>query len=49
MKKVKDRTLTTHPYNEETAQRIAIAIINFYHPEFLTLITLLQSLKEKAV
>lgn len=49
MDMIKDRTLTTHTYNEETAHQIAQSIINRYHPEFARLIHSLQLLKERAI
>lgn len=47
MAMVKDRTLTPHTYNGETARKIAQAVFERYYPEFVKLSDLLQSLKEK--
>ena len=47
MKMVISRTLTSHTYNEDTAEAIATDIINNYYDEFLKLQKKLAELKEK--
>ncbi|MFC1564650.1 nucleotidyltransferase substrate binding protein [candidate division KSB1 bacterium] len=47
MEMIRDRTLTTHTYNEETVKKIAESVFHRYHPEFVTLHDILHSLKEK--
>jgi len=47
MDMVESRTLTTHTYNEEIAERISTAIVNKYYSEFVILQTKLQNLKGK--
>lgn len=47
MDMIKDRTLTTHTYNEETARKISSAVFENYYPEFVKLGKLLQSLADK--
>lgn len=44
---VKSRALTTHTYNEDTAQVIVELIFNSYHKEFIMLRNRLVELKEK--
>jgi len=45
MDMIKSRTLTSHTYNEETAEKIANDTINVYFQEFMRLHTKLNSLK----
>lgn len=47
MKMIKSRTLTSHTYNEGTADEIAKDIRNIYYDEFLKLRKTLLILKEK--
>ncbi len=47
MKMIKSRTLTSHAYNEDTANEIADAIMNSYYQEFIMLRKKLMELKEK--
>jgi len=47
MKMIKSRTLTSHTYNEDTADEIAMIIRNIYYDEFLKLRKELLALKEK--
>lgn len=44
---VKSRALTTHTYNEDTAQAIVELIFNSYHKEFIMLRNRLVELKKK--
>ncbi|MFH1076408.1 MAG: nucleotidyltransferase substrate binding protein [Pseudomonadota bacterium] len=46
MDMIKNRTLTTHTYNENIAEEISIAIVKKYYSEFITLRTKLQNLKD---
>lgn len=46
MKMIKSRTLTSHTYNEETANEIATDIISNYFNEFLKLQAKLLAIKE---
>ena len=46
MKMIKSRTLTSHSYNEETANEIATDIISNYFNEFLKLQAKLLAIKE---
>ncbi|WP_299978210.1 nucleotidyltransferase substrate binding protein [Desulfobacula sp.] len=48
MKMIKGRTLTSHTYNEDTADEIAKDISNIYYNEFLKLQETFILLKEKA-
>jgi len=48
MKMIKSRTLTSHTYNENTADEIATDICNIYYNEFLKLKESFVVLKEKA-
>ena len=45
MDMIVSRNLTSHTYNETTALRIAQAIIETYHPQFLALRERLEALK----
>ena len=47
MDMIKSRTLTSHTYNEDVAEKIAADIVNRYFPEFVTLQTKMESLKEE--
>lgn len=47
MEMVKSRTLTSHTYNEDIAEKIAADIVNRYFSEFVALETKMKSLKEK--
>ena len=47
MAMIKDRTMTVHTYNEETAREITGAVFKSYYPEFAKLFDCLQILKEK--
>lgn len=49
MDMIKDRALTTHTYNEETAKKISEATARRYYPEFIRLSTLLKTLKDKII
>ncbi|MBI5291549.1 MAG: nucleotidyltransferase substrate binding protein [Chloroflexi bacterium] len=46
MDMIKSRTLTSHTYNEDVAEKIAADILNRYYSEFVTLQTTMESLKE---
>jgi nucleotidyltransferase substrate binding protein (TIGR01987 family) len=46
MDMIKSRSLTSHTYNEETAQKIAQDTVTVYFPEFVALHAKLDSLKE---
>ncbi len=46
MDMVRSRTLTSHTYNEDVAEKIAADIVKRYFPEFVTLQTKMESLKE---
>lgn len=46
MDMVKSRTLTTHTYNEDIANKIAADIFDRYYPEFIRLRSMMESLKE---
>jgi nucleotidyltransferase substrate binding protein (TIGR01987 family) len=48
MAMLKDRTLTTHTYNEDLAKRIGQSVLQQYYPEFVALRTRIQRWKEKA-
>jgi nucleotidyltransferase substrate binding protein (TIGR01987 family) len=47
MKMVKSRTLTSHTYNEDTAQEISEAIISSYYSEFVKLKDQLEKILNK--
>jgi nucleotidyltransferase substrate binding protein (TIGR01987 family) len=47
MDMIKSRTLTSHTYNEETAEKIANDTANIYFQEFVALHTKLDSLKSE--
>jgi nucleotidyltransferase substrate binding protein (TIGR01987 family) len=47
MKMIKSRALTSHTYNEDTAQEIAEDIFDYYYNEFLKLQEKFFELKEK--
>lgn len=47
MDMIKNRTLTTHTYNEEVADAIAEKIINCYYSEFIQLRDTLREIKDK--
>ena len=47
MDMIKSRTLTSHTYNEDVAEKIAADIVNRYFSEFVTLQTKMESLKEE--
>ena len=47
MKMIKSRSLTSHTYNEDTAQEIAADIFDNYYPEFLKLQDKLLELKKR--
>jgi nucleotidyltransferase substrate binding protein (TIGR01987 family) len=47
MKMIKSRALTSHTYNEDTAQEIAEDIFDYYYNEFLKLQGKFFELKEK--
>jgi len=49
MDMIKDRTLTTHTYDEQIARTISQAVFQRYYPEFVKLHQLLLSLKEKSL
>lgn len=49
MDMIRDRTLTVHTYNEETAQKIAQAIVSRYYPEFSKLDAVLHQLQGKEI
>lgn len=46
MQMIKSRTMTSHTYNEDTAEEIAKAISSHYYGEFVTLIGKLNALSE---
>jgi len=45
MDMIKSRNLTSHTYNEETAQAIAQAVCLSYFPEFNQLVATMERLK----
>jgi nucleotidyltransferase substrate binding protein (TIGR01987 family) len=47
MDMIRSRTLTSHTYNEDVAEKIAADIVNRYFSEFTTLRTTLGSLKKE--
>ena len=47
MDMIKSRTLTSHTYNEDVAEKIAADIANRYFSEFVALQTKMESLKEE--
>mgnify|MGYP001572348457 FL=1 len=47
MDMIKSRTLTSHTYNEDVAEKIAADIVNRYFSEFVTLQTKMESMKEE--
>jgi len=47
MDMIKSRTLTSHTYNEDVADKIAADILNRYYSEFVALQTTMESLKEE--
>jgi len=49
MDMIKSRTLTSHTYNEDVAEKIAADIVNKYFSEFVTLKTKMESLREEAI
>ncbi len=48
MEMIQSRILTSHTYNQEIADKVAADIVNKYFPEFVTLKTKMESLKEMA-
>lgn len=46
MKMVKDRSLTSHTYNETTAQNVVADILNLYTDQFIALRTTFEGLTE---
>ena len=48
MEMIQSRILTSHTYNEEIAEKVGADIVNKYFPEFVTLKTKMESLKERA-
>ena len=49
MDMIRSRSLTSHTYNEDIAEKIAADITNRYFPEFMGLQSKMNSLKEKQV
>lgn len=47
MEMIRDRNLTSHTYNQETARTIASAILNSYYPEFTKLVETFEELKKE--
>lgn len=47
MDMIESRTLTSHTYNEDVAEKIAADIVNRYFSEFVTLQTKMESLREE--
>lgn len=47
MEMIRDRNLTSHTYNQETASAIASAILKAYYPEFIELAEKLEELKRE--
>ena len=47
MDMIRHRNLTTHTYNEETAEEVVLSILNIYFSEFETLLTRLEQLKQE--
>ncbi|MBI5189880.1 MAG: nucleotidyltransferase substrate binding protein [Nitrospirae bacterium] len=47
MDMIKSRALTTHTYNEETAEKIASSVRTVYYPEFVKLHAKLEALKKE--
>ena len=47
MRMIQSRALTSHTYNEDTAQEISAAIFREYYPQFVQLKQTLDSLKAK--
>lgn len=46
MEMIRHRNLTTHTYNEDTADEVVSAILNTYFTEFETLLTKIEHLKQ---
>jgi nucleotidyltransferase substrate binding protein (TIGR01987 family) len=46
MDMIQSRTLTSHTYNEEVAEKIAADIVNRYFSEFVALKTKMESIQE---
>jgi len=49
MDMIRSRSLTSHTYNEDIAEKIATDITNRYFPEFMGLQSKMNSLQEKRV
>lgn len=49
MEMIKSRTLTSHTYNEEIAEKVAADIVNRYFPEFMALKIKMESLKARSL
>jgi nucleotidyltransferase substrate binding protein (TIGR01987 family) len=47
MEMIHHRNLTTHIYNEDTAEEVVSAILNIYFSEFETLLTKTEQLKQE--
>ena len=47
MEMIHHRNLTTHIYNEDTAEEVVSAILNIYFSEFETLLTKIEQLKQE--
>lgn len=47
MAMIESRTLTSHTYNENIAEKIAADIVNLYYPEFEKLYSRIEALKGK--
>lgn len=48
MEMIRSRTLTTHTYNEDVAEKIAADIVNRYYPAFKALLAKMDSLREES-
>ncbi len=47
MDMIRHRNLTTHTYNEDTAEEVVLAILNIYYSEFETLLARLKQLEQE--
>ena len=47
MEMIKSRTLTSHTYNEDIAEKVSADIVNRYFPAFMTLKETMESLRER--
>ena len=47
MDMIRHRNLTSHTYNEDTAEEVVSAILNIYYSEFKTLLAKIEQLKQE--